>query len=307
MKAFDLGADVKEGQWVKGPDGRLDLDVAVRGTIDGKPTLAVIECKDFDLKKTGKVGREYVDALDSKRHDLNANIAMICSNSGFTEDALNKAARKGIGAISVLYKGDRRVKVINKQQIVFRKITLGPIRCDFPGTIFVTNEDEFKYDGLPVKNWIQTKAINITMMNSKLTKIKATFNLTMPNQFQIGQRTITLGQIVLQFTPETRWFSRTVELDAGLGLYDYLRGQVKFVQGANSYEIKGMDFDKGVLLDDEPEIDTGMMPGEVKVALAIVEDLVFADFADVPKIDAIIIREQVEDLAWGTEANVLYR
>jgi hypothetical protein len=68
-----------------------------------------------------------------------------------------------------------------------------------------------------------------------------------------------------------------------------------------------MDFDKGVLLDDEPEIDTGMMPGEVKVALAIVEDLVFADFADVPKIDAIIIREQVEDLAWGTEANVLYR
>jgi hypothetical protein len=92
MKAFDLGADVKEGQWVKGPDGRLDLDVAVRGTIDGKPTLAVIECKDFDLKKTGKVGREYVDALDSKRHDLNANIAMICSNSGFTEDALNKAA-----------------------------------------------------------------------------------------------------------------------------------------------------------------------------------------------------------------------
>src|SRR6266478_2449351 len=115
MKAFDPGADVKEGQWIKGPDGRLDMDVAIRGAIDGKPTLAVIECKDFDLTKTGKVGREYVDALDSKRHDLNADVAIMCSNSGFTEDALNKGRRKSIGAISVLYKGDQRIKVVIKQ------------------------------------------------------------------------------------------------------------------------------------------------------------------------------------------------
>jgi hypothetical protein len=58
-KAFDPTADVKAGEWIEGPDGRLDMDVAIRGTLDGKPTLVVIECKDFDLTKTGKVGRPF--------------------------------------------------------------------------------------------------------------------------------------------------------------------------------------------------------------------------------------------------------
>src|SRR5215475_1322251 len=87
--AFDPGAKVTEGEWIVGPDGRLDMDVAIRGKINGKDILIVIECKDFNPKSTGKVGREFVDALDSKRHDLGASIAMICSNSGFTADALH--------------------------------------------------------------------------------------------------------------------------------------------------------------------------------------------------------------------------
>ncbi len=111
-KTFDPAADVRAGEWVEGPDGRLDMDVAIRGRLGGKPTLVVIECKDFDLTKTGKVGRPYIDALDSKRHDLQADAALICSNSGFTVDALNKARRKGIGAISVLSAKDSRVKVV---------------------------------------------------------------------------------------------------------------------------------------------------------------------------------------------------
>ena len=87
-RVFDPGAVVTEGEWLSGPDGRLDMDVAIRGHINGQPVLVVIECKDFNLKTTGKVGREFVYALDSKRHDLGATVAIICSNSGFTADAL---------------------------------------------------------------------------------------------------------------------------------------------------------------------------------------------------------------------------
>ena len=101
-RAFDPHSQIEVGEWVRGPDGQLDMDVSIRGTVDGAPFLAVIECKDFSAAATGPVGRQWVDALDSKRIDLGASSAMICSNAGFTRDALSKARRKGIGMISVL-------------------------------------------------------------------------------------------------------------------------------------------------------------------------------------------------------------
>jgi hypothetical protein len=119
-KAFDSTADVQAGKWVEGPDGRLDMDVSIEGQVNGRPIRLVIECKDFDLRKSGRVGRPFVDALDSKRHDLGVDAAFICSNSGFTQDALRKARRKGIGMISVLAKGDSRAKAIIHKEIYFR-------------------------------------------------------------------------------------------------------------------------------------------------------------------------------------------
>src|SRR5260221_704962 len=125
-RAFNANADVQAGRWVEGPDGRLDMDVSIEGRMGDRLFRVLIECKDFDLNKTGKVGRPFVDALDSKRQDLAVDAAFICSNSGFTEDALRKARRKGIGMISVLAEGDDRIKAIIEKEIHFRKIALAP-------------------------------------------------------------------------------------------------------------------------------------------------------------------------------------
>jgi hypothetical protein len=105
--------------------------------------------------KTGKVGRPFVDALDSKRHDLQADAAFICSNSGFTEDALNKARRKGIGAISVLAAADSRVKVVIEKEIYFRRVLLG--------------ERAFTYHGLDIAglNVAQESVFLFTKLNGK--------------------------------------------------------------------------------------------------------------------------------------------
>ena len=46
------------------------MDVSIEGQINGRAVRVVIECKDFDLRKTGPVGRPFVDAFDSERHDL---------------------------------------------------------------------------------------------------------------------------------------------------------------------------------------------------------------------------------------------
>lgn len=66
VKAFDRTAEVRAGEWVEGPDGRRDMDVSVRGTVGGKPILTVIECKDFDPVRNGRVGISFIDALDFK-------------------------------------------------------------------------------------------------------------------------------------------------------------------------------------------------------------------------------------------------
>lgn len=46
-KALDPDADIKTGQWIEGPDGNREVDVEVRGTVDGKPHFVHIECKDW--------------------------------------------------------------------------------------------------------------------------------------------------------------------------------------------------------------------------------------------------------------------
>ena len=88
-KALHPGATVEVGEWVEGPDGTREIDVSVRGQIDGKQTFILIECKDW--KKD--VGIAEIDALNSKRHDVAANKTMIVSNSGFSARALSVRPR----------------------------------------------------------------------------------------------------------------------------------------------------------------------------------------------------------------------
>jgi len=116
--SIDPAAQIVVGTWVDGPDGRRDLDVAVRSA-DGNDLLAVIECKDWNKP----IGIAFIDALDSKRRDLGTKAALICSNSGFTADALRKAARVGIPTLAALIEGDSRIRVIIKQQVYTRLVT----------------------------------------------------------------------------------------------------------------------------------------------------------------------------------------
>src|SRR5688572_24930853 len=73
----------------KGPMADATLTLPIRSAASGTPRLILIECKDWKRP----VGIGAIDALESKRRDLQVSVAMICSNSGFTEDALRKAAR----------------------------------------------------------------------------------------------------------------------------------------------------------------------------------------------------------------------
>jgi hypothetical protein len=234
-KAFDPTANVQAGRWVEGPDGRLDMDVSVEGRVNGRPVRIVIECKDFDLGKTGPVGRPFVDALDSKRHDLSADAAFICSNSGFTGDALRKARRKGIGMISVLAKGDNRVKAVIASEVYFRKVTISPnINVHYNGSEKRALKDttlrgatfyDLIYNGRSVNAWMYHRIPMIIAANRGLSSgpMTVSFTFKVPTALYCGADKIILDKISISVSTEIHWFSQTVQLNASLGMYDYLR------------------------------------------------------------------------------------
>jgi Restriction endonuclease len=302
VKAFDPKAHVSVGQWVEGPDGRLDMDVSIRGTVDGKPLFSVIECKDFTLSSTGKVGRPLIDALDSKRHDLGVDLAFICSNSGFTENALSKARRKGIGAISVLAHGDDRVKVKIERESYFRRIRLDPIEFTYHGKEISVYKDlhsnELRYGGAPVDAWLQMRASLFALAKPEITdRISMTFALKTPNKFYLRGKTISLDKLEIKFTPQTQWFSQIHQLDAAAGMYDYIRGKVKMVSGDNKYIVSGLDLEKGTPLSSAPVIEVrNPLSGEVEMHLALVQGLSTEEGATMPKLEEIVVPEDLEPI-----------
>ncbi len=261
-KAFDSTADVQAGKWVEGPDGRLDMDVSIEGQINGRAVRVVIECKDFDLRKTGPVGRPFVDALYSKRHDLGVDAAFICSNSGFTSDALSKARRKGIGMISVLASGDERVKAIIEKEIYFRNLSVGQITFMHngpdAGSLHDIKHHDLSYQGRSVHAWLQRKGVMVIVLNP------------------------------------------TMLSGASLAMFDYLRQRVRFPSGQNQYLLENVNFDTGTPLTSAPEIENigeNLLAGEVDIGLVFMEGegvgIIMDTETEMPNLEEIIIPEDL--------------
>lgn len=303
--AFDPGAKVTEGEWTVGPDGRLDMDVAIRGQINGREMLIVIECKDFNRRSTGKVGREFVDALDSKRHDLGASFAIICSNSGFTADALHKAKRKGIGMISVLRKGDGRVKVEIFEEILLHRIRFGEWQFTYHGVEDIESRLTdcralhcLRFNGLSLDSWLQHRAVLVAMANPSINqRLRASFSFKEPITFSFGGEPLVLRAVEVSFVYNTIWLCQTVRLDATLGMYDYLRGRVRLAPGANQYVIEGINWDTARSCEAPEQStlpSTGLLPGEIDMALVMLEGLSIAEAPELPQLEPYIIPSDLE-------------
>jgi hypothetical protein len=263
MSAFEPGAIVTEGEWIKGPDGRLDMDVAIRGKMASKDILMVIECKDYDINKTGKVGRELVDALDSKRLDLGADISMICSNSGFTEDATRKASRKNIGLISVLKMNDELIKLKVFKELYLRRIVFGKwdFKFHFPeGTspnITVENLDKIRIGNNYLNDWLQQKAINFaSRFPFNKEPIMASFAFKEPQEFICESKLILMMKVEVHFSYNIEWFSQVVEIDAGKGFFDHINQRIFLAPiEHNQIVLKDINWEKALKVDP-PEPDT---------------------------------------------------
>src|SRR5216684_2445429 len=159
MASLDPGSAVKTEQWITGPDGERDMDVEVRGKLNGVPHFILVECKDH----VRPIGIGFVDAFESKIRDLTPNRAIMFSNSGFTQDALKKAKRVGIEMASAMKAKDNTVKIKVHREVVARRLTLsfGTAFLPFDGNPHGVEEkwkvEDLLFDGIPVVHWISEK------------------------------------------------------------------------------------------------------------------------------------------------------
>ncbi len=307
-RAFDPGAKIDEGVWVPGPDGRLDLDVSIRGKVDAREVLTVIECKDFARNATGPVGRAFVDAFDSKREDLGADNALICSNAGFTRDALSKARRKGIGMISVLKAGDARVKAVIEQEIVLCRLRIPSWTftyhfADEGGRLLQPAVHRLRFDGLSLDSWLQHRGSLIATANPGFDKeVRADFRFLEPVCFSSPGGPVSLAAASVTFSYQTEWLSQVIQLDTSLGFYDYVRGQLRMASGASSLIMKGVNFDTATPIPrPENPKRSPRAPGEVRIAMTMVDGLNNEGVQQVAPLEALTRPEDLETRIEGFE------
>ena len=245
--AFDPGAEVIVGEWVEGPDGRRDCDVSIRGTRDGKAYFAFAECKDWQRP----VGIGEVDALDSKRRDLNADIVALYSNSGFTARAVQKARRIGINTFSAVASGDRRSRVRVNMLAYGRLVrptnlleqVIEPPGQDLPISGGLGMAD-FRFEGEPVHNWVVDQLE--TLIPEHIRDFEQSSHMIVQHQFD---RTLTLDLgggpfsvigMQLQVDLSLEWRAKVLKVEADLGRFDAQTGLL-WVPAGVPMTFRGMD------------------------------------------------------------------
>jgi hypothetical protein len=77
------------------------------------------------------------------------------------------------------------------------------------------------------------------------------------------------------------------------GIYDYLRGRARLAPGANSYVIKGINFDTATPLSTPPVFKQQGISGEIDVLLTLIKGLNLPRDMEIPKLEDIV---QPQDL-----------
>jgi hypothetical protein len=293
-QALDPGASVKVGQWIEGPDGRRDLDVEVRGTVDGSPYFVLIECKDW----ARPVGIDVMDNLDSKRKDLNADRAIVYSNSGYTAPALRKATRVGIETASALKAGDSRIKVMIEKSLVAKRLSVDSMQIILypppgqdPEVEHGWQVDQLLCDGLPVTNWISELSCRLIQEHEDAKQITFRCVFRPHPGWSLNSQMLSVAGFEVFFACNKKWVAQTIRVDVTLGLYDYLRRTV-VVPPKQTYWMERIDHEAWVEVDsewDEKELE----PNSFEIYLTLLDPIPPIDDGAAPKIEELIAEQEV--------------
>lgn len=295
MVALDHGSAVKTEQWITGPDGERDMDVEVRGTLNGTPHFVLVECKDH----ARAIGIGFVDGFESKIRDLKPNRAIMFSNSGFTRDAFKKASRVGIEMASAMKAKDDVVKIEILRKVVARRLTL-----TF-STIFIypfnghPHEIEKKwkvedllFDGLPVIHWVSEKMKLIASEHDAAKELCFLCTFRNEPRWSYHEQPLLVGGLKFHFTCKKDWMIQTVKTDVSLGYYDHLKKRV-VVPDKERYALGLFDRDAWEETDQQWE-DMEIEPNTFGLNITITRSNLPNASGVFPKVDDLITEHRVD-------------
>lgn len=299
VKEMDPNSTVTQGEWIEGPDGYRNLDVIIKGTVDGIVRKIHIECKDHN-PDSRPIGIAFIDALESKHRDLNIDLSLLCSNAGFTTDAIRKAKRKGIGLIGVLRKGDKRIRYRVIDEIYIRRIDIVPNSCDInftPGhelySIPNLRMEEITYKGKSVIGWLKNRVQLFLIKNPIVNGIfSLNYRFKKPVKFNIRANNVKISQIAIKFEIKGSWIAQRVEIDATCGLYDWIRRTIRLSPNPAKIVYKNVKFGKGgTAIKCPPDFNPDMIKPKNKGEISIwICDIGGLDIPKkIPKLDKFVV------------------
>jgi hypothetical protein len=252
INAFEPKAFITVGGQVIGPDGGRRVDVQVFREKSDAPTLVDVVYR----QDNAPVGVEMVDAAESKGKDLRARTMLLCSNSGFDQNAIRKAKRVGVGLISVLKEGSNRATAYVEEEIYLRTIVVKSVRSLYTHPSpkkSTTAFNDITYKGVPVDDWLNTRAFMGIMGISTSGPVRFFYRLKTPTDFNSPGRKIRgVTEIAMELELEIQWAAQTVQINAKEAIYDYVRGSLRLRPGENNVTIKNLNFDTAVHLPEPP-------------------------------------------------------
>jgi len=268
------------------------MDVSIRGIRDGQPFFALIECKDWK----DPVGVAVVDALDSKRRDLAADVSAIYSNSGFTEDAQRKASRVGISLCSAIKAGDRRIRIVLERQFYARMISvdrwsLNAFWQNDRPTLIELDPLALLHCGNPVVNWINEKSRQIISEHSDKPYIQAEYAFRDEVEFENrGERVYLIG-LVFHLHCSTSWVRQTIREDVTLGSYDLIQRKL-IIPDKQALSIGPFATDAWEPVEPPPP-EVPIESNSIRLQLTLLRPVSPIAVANTPQLDELVLEHAI--------------
>jgi hypothetical protein len=188
----------------------------------------MVECKDWRRR----VGIETIDAIESKRRDVAADMAFVCSNSGFTRDAHRKAARVGIGIVTILQHDNQTIRSIIEFDLYVAHIDINPNRQYVlhvrPGKLPKNlNLGYLTVHGRPFINLFEIDLWNQIRQNIERNSVMLHFRFNNPAPIVVEGKTYSLGGVDITAKFNVTWKVQMIKLDASGGVYHYIHQKLE--------------------------------------------------------------------------------
>ena len=238
-------ARVYQGIRVVGKLTNIKREIDVQLVDPSQYDNIVFECKDHKAK----VDIELVEALVTKLLDLDTKKGAIVSNSGFTSGAYKAAEAHGIDLLSIVDSGDEKVRTkvyapqitediyISKASLTLKDIReRSNLKPDLSGILIKTASGNIGWGKVLAEHWNEFHMQNYPKPGKYFVRIEDGTIIDL-----LGKE-ITVGEILILYFVEKRYYLRNVELIDTQGIYDVAR-QTYQTSSLTSEVIRTKDFD----------------------------------------------------------------